>query len=322
MPLITTHNLFAKEIFNKTKKEITNPFSKKQNIYELFAQGFDPFHFYEFFKCKKYGLLNYCHNNYTDTFFLHFIQIIKRDHLQENPSILAALYGHLTHYILDSTCHPYIIYKTGEYDKNKPETRKYNGCHSQMEMQIDAYFYEQKYHKKFKNFKMHRELITKDRLNKDLINVLNEVYLSSLNIIKGGDKYQKGCINMYYTYKYLIEDKTGIKTFFYKIFDKCTPKKQGVYAHYSAHIKRIDPKIFNMEHKIWVNPWDKKIQSHESFFDLYHKALNECLTLFEATHAFLKNKITESEYKNILKDKSYTTGFSWKQKSEIKYLEF
>lgn len=321
MPLITTHNYFAKDVLKRSKKEITNAFKEKQNLYELFAQGFDPFIFYEFFKLKKNDLQEYCHYNDTDTFFLNFIKRIKEKNFQNNPTILASLYGHLTHYTLDSTTHPYIIYKTGEYKKEKPETLKYNGLHNKMEMAIDAYFYEQKEHKLFKNFKIHKHLITKEKFDKDLLNLLNEVYEETFPIPKGGDKYQKGCRNMYYAYKFLIVDQTGIKKIFYRLFDKMTPKKKGVYENFSSHITNIDNIILNNKHQVWYNPWNKE-PSTESFFDLYNKALKNCIVLFEATHNFLEDKITEEEYKNVLKDKSYVTGLSWHIKEDMKYLEF
>ena len=113
MPNLVTHNYFAKEVLSKTQNTIKKTIKDKQNIYELFAQGFDPFFFYELLPFKK-KISNYCHTNHTDEFFLNFINSIKKEKLQNNSSIMAALYGHLAHYVLDSTCHPFIIYKTGE----------------------------------------------------------------------------------------------------------------------------------------------------------------------------------------------------------------
>lgn len=322
MPLITTHNYFAKDILQKIPENIANTFNKKQNIYELFAQGFDPFIFYEFFKIKKYDLQGTFHKIKTDTFFLNFIKNIKEHHLENDETILASLYGHLAHYILDSTCHPFITYKTGEYNKNKPKTYKYKGLHTKMEMQIDAYLYNQRTKKQFSTFKIHKNLITKEKISKNLLNILNLTYEQTFSLKKGGNKYQKGCKNMYYAYLLLIEDKTGFKKKIYKFIDKLTPNKNEIYEYFSSHITELDNKILNNEHNTWYNPWDNTIKSKESFFDLYKKALKEATTLIEATHNFLHNKINEKEYKSILKDKAYTTGFSWKIKKEITNLEF
>ena len=120
-----------------------------------------------------------------------------------------------------------------------------------MEMQIDAYFYESKNHKKFKNFKIHKHLVTKDKLSKELIDLLNKTYKETHNIDNGGKKYQIGQRNMYYSYKFLVEDSTGIKTKLYKMIDFFTPKKEGVFASYSSHITHIDDTIFNNEHQVW-----------------------------------------------------------------------
>lgn len=321
MPLITTHNYFAKDVFKNTKKEIAKTFEEKQNIYELFAQGFDTFTFYLFFKPKQEDLQEYCHLNKTDTFFLNLIKKMKENNLQNNPTMLAILYGHICHYELDSTTHPYIAYKTGRYYKEKPETIKYKGLHNEMEMHIDAYLYEEREQKPFKNFKIHKHLITKEKIEPSLIQLLNEVYEETFRIRKGGNKYLKGCKIMYYSYKILIEDKTGIKKFFYCLVDKITPKKIRAYVNYSTYITNIKKNYLNLEHKTWTNPWNNQ-KSNKSFLELYEEAIQECTKVIEATHDFLHNKMTETEYKKVLKDKSYLTGLSWRLKNEMKYLEF
>ncbi len=322
MPLITTHSYFAQDVLKKTSQKIKTNLENKQNIYILFAQGFDPFIFYEFGKIKKENIQSYCHINNTDIFFHIFIDLIKKHNLLNNENILAALYGHLTHYVLDSNVHPYIVYKTGLYDKDKPETLKYNGLHTKMEMNIDAYLYEQKNNKPFKNFKIHKYLITKEKFDDKLIKILNELYSQSFSIDKGGLKYQKGCLKMYYSYKFIIEDQTGIKRSIYHLIDKISKKKVGVFEYYNSHVKKIDESDLNLNHNTWLNPWDNTIISQESIIDLYNKAVNECLNLFQKTHEYLNDDITEDEYKRVLKDKSYVTGLSWHKKSEIKNLEF
>jgi hypothetical protein len=190
-----------------------------------------------------------------------------------------------------------------------------------MEMQLDAYLYEQKNNKPFKDFKIHKYLITKDKFSKELINILNKTYEETFNIKKGGNKYELGCKEMYYTYLLFIEDKTGIKTKVYKVLDKLFPSKLGKYETFSSHITNIDTSILNLEHKTWYNPWNKD-KSNESFFDLYDKAKSNCLSLFIATHKFLNDEITLEEYQKELKNKSYLTGLPWNKQLEIKYLEF
>ena len=322
MPLITTHYYFANDVLKLSKKEISNQLQDNKDLYELFAQGFDLFQFYEFFRLKKEKLPDYFHENNTDTYFLSLIKGIKEKNLNKNSEIIAALYGHLTHYVLDSTCHPFIVYKSGIYNKNIPESRKYNGIHTKIEMQIDAYLYKQRTNKEFKYFKIHTNLITRKKFSKDLIELLNTTYKHVYNINNVGNKYELSRKLMYYSYKFLIQDPTGIKTILYKSIDLLTPNKKGIFRNYSSHITKIKQEIFNNNHKIWYHPWLENKISTDSFFDLYDKALKECIILFEKTNLFINNKITENEYKQYLKDKSYLTGLPWKQKETLKHLEF
>jgi len=322
MPLITTHNYFAKDVLRQCDKKLSNKINKNKAIYELCAQGFDPFHFYNFFSLKKeIDLQYYCHTYNTDLFFLCFIKNIKENKIKNNSEILASLYGHLCHYVLDYHCHPFVIYKTGIYKKDKPETIKYNGLHSKMEMQIDAYLYNKKTHNNYNKYNIHKDLITKQKFSNELLNILNKTYKDSLGIDMGGNKYQKGCKLMYYSYKFLIVDKTGLKKKIYKLIDKITPKKESKYEYFSANVKNIDDNIFNNKNMVWINPWSGK-ENKSSFFELYNQALKSCILLFEATDKYINDKISINEYKKILKDYSYVTGLSYKKNLEIKYLEF
>jgi hypothetical protein len=320
MPLITTHYYFSCDVLKATPQKLADKLNKDNKTYHLFAQGFDPLYFYDFFNFGRTSYQKYCHTNHTDDYFITLIKNIKIQKLENNEKINSALYGALTHYILDSKIHPYVVYKTGFYNKTIKETKKYQGLHSKMEMQIDAYLYEEKNKLPFKNFKIHKNLISID-LNKDLINILNKTFEEVFSIKNGGKKYKKGCYEMYYTYKFLIEDESGFKTKIYKILDKIIPSKLGKYETFSSNVKNIDIEIFNLEHKNWQNPWSGE-KYNTSFFDLYNEALKECQKLFIATDKYINNEISINEYKKVLKDKSYLTGLSWKDNKEIKYLEF
>lgn len=45
--------------------------------------------------------------------------------------------GSICHYVLDSTVHPFIVYKTGVFDKKQKNTYKYNNIHTFMETFLD-----------------------------------------------------------------------------------------------------------------------------------------------------------------------------------------
>ena len=70
----------------------------------------------------------------------NIICYIKDNHLENDSSLLAYLYGSICHYILDKKCHPYIYYYSGDVNQ---DSRK-SGAHEKMEVAIDAYMLKYK----------------------------------------------------------------------------------------------------------------------------------------------------------------------------------
>lgn len=320
MPNIITHHYFAEEVLKNSKKDIINSFFGEKDLYYLFTQGFDPFFVYEILPFNE-KLGYFLHDNYIDTFFINYIKVMKEQKLENDPALLAALYGHLTHYVLDSIIHPFVIYKCGEYNKNRPETYKYVGVHTRMEVEIDAYLYETRENKSFKDLKFHK-VNPKKKLNKNILKLLNKIYEETFKVKNGGFKYQKALNMAYLGLKYITNDKYGRKKALYHKIDKIVASKGHKIEAFSYYVTSIDKSIFNLEHQPWCNPCDNTIKSNESFFDLYNKAIAICVTLFEATNKYINEEIDLMEYQGILKDNSYVTGLSWQKKDELQYFAF
>ena len=305
MPYITTHTFFALDCLESSPN--TKNLIGKPTIYGLFAQGFDPFFYHDFFKFSKFKHSAFCHKNNTDKFFCEFIDLIKKEKLTHNKLILQALFGHLTHYVLDSNMHPYIVYKTGIYNKDHPKSKKYQGLHTALEFQLDTYFYEKKYQKPFNKFNLAKELAPKTKLEPNLIAILNRVYLNVFNFKNGGSLYQDGLNWMHFSLKHLIYDPHGLKTKIYQTIDYIFKTK---YAVYSSNVILENTEFLNLEHETWYNPWDKT-KKNSSVLDIYADAKKECLEIFEATINYLEDKITLKEYQKVLQAKSYVTGLPY-----------
>lgn len=319
MPNPVTHKYFAKDVLKKSKL-IQEKIKNRMDIYELFSNSFDPFFTYQqFHKIGK--LADMGHNTKIDVFFLNYISLIKKYHYEENEEVLAALYGCITHYILDSILHPFIIYKMGEYYKDKVWTHKYRGMHNKMEWELDAYLYEKREQKKFKYFKMHKMYSVKP-FSPELIKVLDDNYKDVFNVPNGGKIYYKSIKFVERGVRFTIEDKYGIKKEFYKFVDKLTPNKAKLLSVFSTYINNIDTSSYNLDHKIWYNPWDNQISSNKSLFDLYDEALEKCINLFESTHKFIQNEMDVDDYKMVLGKNSYVTGLPWDEELEFKYVEY
>ena len=98
----------------------------------------DSLMFYNLFSIlpgKKIRELNkYFHRNKSQEYFINMINYIKDNNLSDDIDVMSFLVGSICHFVLDSTIHPYIIYKTGIMDKKKPSTYKYNHIHEFMEV--------------------------------------------------------------------------------------------------------------------------------------------------------------------------------------------
>ena len=126
MPSSITHGYFALDVLDKLENKYIKYIDKE--LLKAFGQGPDPLYFYNLATLSKgkYIRNNYpelLHNYKTKNFFITLIKEIKERKLEKNKQTISFLYGFICHYALDTTIHPYILYKTGIYNKNQKETQ-------------------------------------------------------------------------------------------------------------------------------------------------------------------------------------------------------
>ena len=90
MPSITTHHLFACDVFNSLNNNIKKHFSNEKLIYTTFAQSHDYLFYYTFDlkntkRIKNLG--HYAHHNNTQDYILNIIKEIKNNHLENNEQL-------------------------------------------------------------------------------------------------------------------------------------------------------------------------------------------------------------------------------------------
>ena len=182
MPSITTHYLFAKEIEKKLPQKIRNTFQEENHIYEIFAQSHDIL-FYNIFNFKNgkeiRSLGSYAHKHNTQEYLINIVKFIKEKHLEDNKQCVAYLYGSITHYILDTTCHPFIFYKTGACNSDDRNTYKYKGLHTKMEKDIDAIYYKKYKKKEYNLCNITKEIIRNPKFSKELKETINNTFLKN-----------------------------------------------------------------------------------------------------------------------------------------------
>lgn len=321
-----THAYFALDLYDKLSIRSKELLIDYKEDLKLFAQNTDILFFYNITNLKKGKMVrNFGYRSQkikTYEFFSTLINYIKYNHHQYNPQVIAYLYGMLSHYVLDSTMHPYIIYKTGNFKKEDKSTYKYNHLHNEMESYFDNFLLTIRDGINPHKFKCHQFCFNIDSFHQELIEVMDFTYKEVFGITDFHKYYLQASKQMKFFYRVFRYDPTGIKKAFYQIIDFIFPKSFLRKVPLSYHINKKDKKWFlNLEHDRWYNPTDKRTKSNESILELYTKALGKTTNMIQEINQFFyyDKKIN---LKKVIGNLSYETGKDCDKERELKYFEF
>lgn len=321
-----THAYFALDLYDRLSIRSKELLMDEKESLKLFSQNTDVLFFYNitnFKKGKKIRNFGYRSQEIkTYEFFSTLINYIKYNHHQYNPQVISYLYGMLSHYVLDSTVHPFIIYKTGKFNKHNKNTYKYNHLHKEIESYLDNYMLRLREGINPHKFKCYDFCFNVDSFNKELIEVMDFTYKEVFGINNFHEYYFKASKQMKFFYRVFRYDPTGIKKVFYTVVDFILPKRFLRKVPLSYHINKKSKKGFlNLEHKRWYNPTDKRTKSNESYLELYTKALYKTTKIIQEINQFFyyDKKIN---LKKVIGNLSYETGKDCDKEKELTYFEF
>lgn len=321
-----THAYFASDLYDKLSIKSKELLMDEKESLKVFAQNTDTLFFYNITNLKKgkhirtFGYRSQKIKVYE--FFSTLINYIKYNNLQYNPQVISYLYGMLSHYVLDSTMHPFIIYKTGNFIKENKNTYKYNHLHNEMESYFDNYLLTVRDGINPHKFKCHNFCFNVDSFDKELIEVIDFTYKEVFGISNFHNYYLTSIKQMKLFYRVFRYDPTGLKKVFYSFVDLICPRSLLRKVPLSYHINKKNKKWFlNLEHNKWYNPTDKRTKSNESILELYTKALDKTTKMIQEINQFLyyDKKIN---LKKVVGNLSYETGKDCDKVRELKYFEF
>lgn len=326
MPNIYMHSKFILDIYDRLDLNTKYLLIDEKDKLTTFAQSLDPLFLYDVKKLKKKSTFrefaHYFHKNKVREFFINLINYIKYNNLKNNSEIMAFLYGFLSHYILDSTFHPYVIYKTGIFNKEKKETYKYFGKHHLMETYLDKEFINLRENINPTKYKIYN-LLNTSAFSKELNKLIDITFKETFNVNNMSKFYYKAIIDMKFLYKHLRYDPRGFKLFLYKLISPLTKYKLPSDIRYiSYHYKEKNLNHFlNFKKKKWTYPTHKSIKRNDSVRDLYLNALNKCTNLIKEINDYLyfDKKI---DLNKLIDNLSYQTGIDCNKNQELKYFEF
>lgn len=323
MPATVVHAYFAQDLNDILPKEIKNKLDV--NRLKTFGQSIDSLMFYNLFSIlpgkKIRDFQKYFHTNKTQDFFVNLINYIKENDYTEDIDVNSFLVGTICHYVLDSTVHPYIYYKTGYFNKNDKSTYKYNNVHTFMETFLDNDMIKRRESINPYKFNISKFSFDTSKFSNELKDTIKYTFKETFDVDNMDKIYYKSLKQMKNSIFIFRQDRYGIKKFFYKLADTFTSKRVFRFEAISYHYPLNDRHNFlNENHKLWRNPCDYSLTSEESFLDLYLRALKLAKVMICASFDYINGKDIELE--KVFINKSYITGLDCELDKELKYFEF
>lgn len=323
MPATVVHAYFAKDVRDILPNEIKAKINEDR--VKMFGQSMDPLMFYNLFRPfpgKKIRVFfEYFHKNKTQEYFINLINYIKYNNLSNDTDLTSYLVGNICHYVLDSTIHPFVVYKTGSFNKKYKNTYKYNNVHAFMETFLDNDMIRRREVGNPYRFPIGKFCFNLKPFSSDLKQGLNYCFFKTFNVKNMGKIYFSSLKQMKNAIIIFRKDVFGIKKFIYKTVDTFTSKKTFRFEAISYHYPLDDKHNYlNSEHKLWRNPIDYNITSNESFLDLYLKSLKLAKVLVCASFDYINGKNIELE--KVFTNKSYLSGLDCELGEDFKYFEF
>lgn len=310
MPSIYLHNYFTKDLNKRLDKEKIYKINNPEYFY-IFAQSFDNLFVYNFLSLKKgnkiRNLGHYAHTHKSWEYFKNMITYIKNNKLYSDDT-LGYLYGSLSHYVLDSTFHPYVHYISGRFNKkDKKNTKKYMGQHAVNEIMLDAIFYNKDHNDKYYKYKLYKDIIPYNEFPDKLKKVIDYTFKNTFNFDNMGNTFNKSYNQNRNIYKLLMYDRFNVKKALYYIFDFLTPFKNFKSYSYSHHINKINYDVLNLNKDVWYHPVTNE-KFNYSVDELYEIAMKKVIKLIKSCNDYFNDKITIEKLEKIIGNNSYSTG--------------
>lgn len=308
MPNIITHTLFAQEIFDKVDENTHDLFEPRLHLLEigsngpdfLFFHGMNPKDFFKKSDLRVSGSM--FHAGHVNEFYQKALISIRNEADEEiKKDMMTYVCGHLCHWALDATSHPYVFYRTGTC---KGKSAWY---HHRFESLIDAIMLKVKKECTIEDFKFYEI----SDASKEEARAIARIYVPAICQILGFEIKPHQIMESLKDWHFiesLFYDASGDKLKALQTLETFT-KAYNSLSGYIVPNEPDDPyDVMNLLHTRWVHPSDDTLVSTESFFDLYDKAQ---LLAMEAIRLFLaacENPDLDDDLLNLIKDRNYNLG--------------
>lgn len=296
MPSLLTHSFFGEDFLSRHESE-SNFLLTNKDAFLIGSQGPDPLFFYGIWpKRVLHPLVALAqvgikiHKSDGQVFFSSCFQQLDKMLIPYSKDVFSAfVFGEFAHYILDSTCHPYVYYWSGFDAKSGRVKGKYHYRHAHFEGRIDSELALQR--AQLQLIKKPQKVLSVDE---EKLALISENVCPALEKIRGKKvpcfMYRDSVLNMNEVYSMVNGARRKGKAIM-----RVTPL-------YKLYIPR-DPNgdVLNNGHQTWQNPFtgEKRKESFDELLVIAGKRLEKAYQDFKDngfTYEVLKKHLTGSDY--------------------------
>ena len=251
MPSYVSHTIMAHDVYNRID-------NKNVDLYYIltYSLGGD---LCKYAKCRRDS-----HKIKTREFIYCICDYMKKNNLVDDKDARGFLYGHICHYVMDSTIHP-LIWKLQKLCVSNPSN------HTMIELYYDYYFTKKRY--KIRLDKYDNKLIFKGKMNKKISDMVDYIYK---------EIYDCDNVSSYYKFNIGLYKKIRI---LYKTFGFNLVRKVSGINKFLKQNSKVD--LLNNENNITYIDAFKK-ECNDSLDTLYEKSINWAIDYINEVNEYLK----------------------------------
>lgn len=309
MPNIITHNLFAETVYKRCrKKDIRELMETHMQLFTIGANGPDFLFFYHMkpWQLHQEHALNHVgstlHASHVNDFYESALNTISKESDAFVKELeLVYIMGHLCHWALDMTTHPYIFYRTG----NGTGTSAI--MHHRFESMLDAMMLKKLKNTDIKTYRYFESCEFDDEMLKAIARIYVPAVATLLEQrIRVYDLRQ--ALTSWRDIQKMLYDPNGKKEKLVKRLETWT-HKPGVLSGYIVPAvidERYD--VMNEQKNIWMHPCDAGQFNVASFEELFEEAVQTALDAIEKLYGCVEYDAPVSRLLELLGDRAYDTG--------------
>lgn len=302
------HKDFFSECIQKSNLNNNVDHSYKNN-HNIYSQGHDLLLYIELLNFQRNRNVSLILSNYQfRDFILNYLKSAYNDKLLKDEHVRLFLYGYISHHILDSYFHPFIMQFSADY---LPVWNKI-WVHGMIETMFDSYFIQEHNNIKPEKYKLYRDFTWKNTENNGVASIIDQSVFNTYQISGVGRKFDISFHNIakyMYIYRY---DPLSLKKMLGQITNPIVRIGAQNFFYNEECLKDLQ-KYGNFENQPWMNIWSEKenknIESFSSFWDVYNHALLNTVKIINVLEDMIScSEIDENTLKNFIPNNSAITG--------------